>query len=213
MCKKVWGNDLPSKHLAFWWVLICTFLFSTTGAGLKFSTITPKFLGYSALIIVIALIARLLTTVVVSYNKKFSLKERIFIVCTWIPKATVQASLSAVFLTTAKKNKLNAQYIEYGNIILSTAILAIVICAPIGAIMMNTFGPKLLPRNLDPETEDDKEEGEEVENIDAKRLGELKNTENTPHRPFGHKSSTNVIALYYPETKQDGCTETTPNLE
>ena len=87
--------------------MICTFLFSTTGAGLKFSTVTPKFLGYSAAIIVIALIARLITAAVVSYNKKFSLRERMFIVCTWIPKATVQASLSAVFLTTAKADHLS----------------------------------------------------------------------------------------------------------
>lgn len=116
-----------------------------------------------------------------------------FIVCTWIPKATVQASLSAVFLTTAKADKLNAKYIEYGNIILSTAILAIVICAPIGAVMMNTFGPKLLPRNLEPETEDEKEDGEKDENGDkvvsvydiVKEDDPRGETERSPTNKFG----------------------------
>jgi solute carrier family 9B (sodium/hydrogen exchanger), member 1/2 len=147
---------VPSKPLAVWWLLICTFLFSTTGAGLNFHTVTSKYLGYSALIIVVALIGRIATAAIVTYNGRFSLKERLFILCTWIPKATVQASLSAVFLTNAISHKLGPKYIEYGNIILSTAILAIVICAPIGAVLMNTFGPRLLPRSMEPETEDEK---------------------------------------------------------
>lgn len=103
----------------------------------------------------VALVCRLITVSIVSYNRRYSIKERLFIVCTWVPKATVQASLSAVFLTNAKSHKLGAKYVEYGNIILSTAILSIVICAPIGAILMNTFGPKLLPKNIEEDTDDE----------------------------------------------------------
>jgi hypothetical protein len=85
----------------------------------------------------------------VSTNKDFSYKERIFIACTWFPKATVQASLSAVFLNYATKNSLGDDYIKYGNIIQTTAILSIFICAPLGAILMNTVGLKVLTKEID----------------------------------------------------------------
>lgn len=58
---------------------------------------------------------------------------------TWIPKATVQAVLGSILLTDAKKLKL-AEYENYGTIIQTNAIISIIICAPIGAILMNSFG-------------------------------------------------------------------------
>jgi len=42
-----------------------------------------------------------------------------------------------------------ALYIEYGNILLSTAVLAIVFTAPIGAILINTLGIKWLSHDGD----------------------------------------------------------------
>ena len=44
-----------------------------------------------------------------------------------------------------------ALYIEYGNILLSTAVLAIVFTAPIGAILINTLGIKWLSHDGDEE--------------------------------------------------------------
>ena len=66
---------------------------------------------------------------------------------TWLGKATVQAALSGLFLsgvTPYTKNPLFAIYKAYGIIIQTTAIIAILICAPVGAILLNTFGTKLL---------------------------------------------------------------------
>ena len=37
-----------------------------------------------------------------------------------------------------------AEYVEYGNAMLTTAVFAIVITAPLGAIMINTLGTKWL---------------------------------------------------------------------
>ena len=36
------------------------------------------------------------------------------------------------------------EYVEYGNAMLTTAVFAIVITAPLGAIMINTLGTKWL---------------------------------------------------------------------
>lgn len=61
----------------------------------------------------------------------------------WIPKATVQAALGGLTLAKAQDKEL-AEYVEYGNAMLTTAVFAIVITAPLGAIMINTLGTKWL---------------------------------------------------------------------
>lgn len=66
---------------------------------------------------------------------------------TWIGKATVQAALSALFLISVKKQPSNEnykEYFEFGNIIQTTAILAILICASTGSILLNSCGTRLL---------------------------------------------------------------------
>ena len=62
----------------------------------------------------------------------------------WLPKATVQAALSGVIFTDAKAQK-NSEMQHYGNIIQTVSIFSIVICAPIGAVLISTFGPIFLP--------------------------------------------------------------------
>ena len=77
-----------------------------------------------------------------------------FLSFAWMPKATVQAAIGGIVLDTARSVKGvsdadRALYIEYGNILLSTAVLAIVFTAPIGAILINTLGIKWLSHDGD----------------------------------------------------------------
>ena len=65
----------------------------------------------------------------------------------WIPKATVQAALGGLALKEAGELSDPAakeEYEEYGNAMLTTAVFAICITAPLGAIMINTLGTKWL---------------------------------------------------------------------
>lgn len=71
------------------------------------------------------------------------MKERAFMACAWFPKATVQAALSGVILGDAIRQG-NEEVQEYGNIIQTVSIFSIVVCAPIGAVLISTFGPILL---------------------------------------------------------------------
>jgi hypothetical protein len=59
---------------------------------------------------------RAITTFFVTYSKEFTIKERLFMSVTWLPKATVQAVLGAIVLNRAKELG-NEEYEEYGNII------------------------------------------------------------------------------------------------
>ena len=76
----------------------------------------------------------------------------------WMPKATVQAAIGGVVLDTANSVKgisdeNRVLYVKYGNILLTTAVIAIVITAPLGAILINTLGIKWLSYDGDDEEE------------------------------------------------------------
>ena len=66
---------------------------------------------------------------------KLNMKERLFCVIAYLPKATVQAAIGSVPLTMG---------LPCGNIVLSVAVLAILITAPLGAIGMDMSYKKLL---------------------------------------------------------------------
>jgi len=76
-------------------------------------------------------------------------KEALFLAFAWIPKTTVQAAVSGVVLNQAMiafsmTVEQRALYEEYGREFLTIAILAILITAPTGAIVINSTGNKWL---------------------------------------------------------------------
>ena len=67
----------------------------------------------------------------------------------WIPKSTVPATLAGVVFTEA--SALGSEYADYqvfGLQIQTTAILAIIVCEPIGSFLIDQFAEKLL--TIDP---------------------------------------------------------------
>lgn len=66
---------------------------------------------------------------------KLSQKQRLFAVISYLPKATVQAGIGAIPLSVG---------LACGELILTVAVLAILITAPLGAFLIDRFGEKLL---------------------------------------------------------------------
>jgi len=70
-------------------------------------------------------------------HKRYNIKEQVFFALAWTPKATVQASLSAVPLLLINEVKQNepdfAQWQQWGKDILATGIFAIIVCATFDA--------------------------------------------------------------------------------
>lgn len=95
------------------------------------------------IVIFIGVTARWIATFLVAFEKKYTNKERAFMAFAWIPKATVQAALGGMTLAEAQKRGL-PEYEEWGQAMLTTAVFAIIITAPLGAIMINTLGTKWL---------------------------------------------------------------------
>ena len=89
--------------------------------------------------IAIALIFRSIGVMLCLIKTNLNFKERIFCIIAYLPKATVQAAIGAVPL---------AMGLDGGQIILSIAVLAILITAPLGAIGITTTKKRLLDCEL-----------------------------------------------------------------
>jgi len=152
MCYRYWGEDKPEHELSLVWMICEPFLFGSVGAAVLFSQIEPSMLGQSVGVIVIGVTFRWLGTFAAGMERKFTNKERVFMAFSWIPKATVQAALGGVTLATATKEGI-PEYVEFGQGMLTTAVFAICITAPLGAIFITTLGPKLLDLE-EPDTKD-----------------------------------------------------------
>ena len=92
--------------------------------------------GIPAIILIfIALFFRALGVLLCLLKTPLTLKERLFCVIAYMPKATVQAAIGSVPLSLG---------LPCGPIILSVAVLGIIITAPLGALGIDTTYKKLL---------------------------------------------------------------------
>lgn len=89
-------------------------------------------------LICIALIFRSIGVVLCLIKTKFNVKEKIFIILSYLPKATVQASIGAIALSEG---------LPCGKVILTAAVISILFTAPIGAILIDKTYKKLLEKN------------------------------------------------------------------
>mmetsp|Transcript_43478 Transcript_43478/g.98273 ORF Transcript_43478/g.98273 Transcript_43478/m.98273 type:complete len:111 (+) Transcript_43478:1525-1857(+) len=81
--------------------------------------------------------------------------ERKFIVVAWLPKATVQAAIgaevldAALALQAAAAEPSDLDYlVSWGRAILTCAVLAILLTAPVGAVGIHALGPRWLSQTL-----------------------------------------------------------------
>ena len=116
------------------WVFAEILLFVLVGAQVNVAlALDAGFKGI--LLICIGLMGRSIGVIVSLIGTELNPKEKLFCVLAYIPKATVQAAIGAIPLSMG---------VESGDLILSLAVLAIIITAPLGAIAIKATGPRLL---------------------------------------------------------------------
>lgn len=92
--------------------------------------------GVAAIVMIFAaLVFRSIGVLICVAGTKLTWKERFFCVIAYLPKATVQAAIGSVPLAAG---------LPCGNIVLSVAVMAIVITAPLGALGIDSSYKKLL---------------------------------------------------------------------
>lgn len=119
------------------WVAAEIFLFVLVGATVNIGYLGK--VGVKALIVIIgALMFRMLGVFICLLGTNIKGKERLFIMMAYTPKATVQAAIGGVPLALG---------FACGDAVLTVAVLAIVLTAPLGAFAIDISYKKMLQRN------------------------------------------------------------------
>ena len=132
------GNlaNVLEKALNKVWFFAHIFLFVLIGSALNIP-VALKAGAVGLLIVAIGLTGRSLGVLLSLAGSGLNSREKLFCVLAYSPKATVQAAIGGIPL---------AMGLETGDFILSVAVLAIIITAPLGAIAINVSAPHLLEK-------------------------------------------------------------------
>ena len=118
------------------WVAAEVFLFVLVGATVNIGYLGK--VGAKALLLIVGALAfRMLGVFVCLLGTSLSKKERLFAMMAYTPKATVQAAIGGIPLALG---------FACGDTVLTVAVLAIVLTAPLGAFAMDLSYKKLLKK-------------------------------------------------------------------
>ena len=132
-------SDRLSEKFGKLWIGAEVLLFVLVGAAVDIRYTMDA--GVAAILMIfIALCFRAIGVSLCLLKTQLNFKERCFCIIAYIPKATVQAAIGSVPL---------AMGLACGQIVLSVAVLAILITAPLGAIGMDISYQKLLTQQKD----------------------------------------------------------------
>lgn len=125
------------------WVIAEIILFVLVGATVNIEYAVKA--GAAAVILIFAvLIFRMLGVFICLIKTKLNIKERLFCMLAYTPKATVQAAIGGVPL---------AMGLSCGNIVLTVAVLSIIITAPLGAFLIDLTYKRLLEKSVNENTD------------------------------------------------------------
>ncbi len=132
--KKEEAKEIQKTYNSLWSgfeILLFTLVGIATNINYAFSKEGAILVG----IVLLALMFRSIGVIVCLIVTKFSNKEKLFIIFSYLPKATVQASIGAIAL---------AEGLSCGTVVLTGAVISILITAPLGAILIDKSYKKLL---------------------------------------------------------------------
>ena len=116
------------------WVCAEIFLFVLVGSTVDLHYVTGA--AVSAILLLFGVLCfRMIGVFLCLLHTNLSLRERLFCMLAYMPKATVQAAIGGVPL---------AMGLDCGNIVLTIAVMAILVTAPLGAFLIELTYKKLL---------------------------------------------------------------------
>lgn len=141
MKRKDEGKRLKEKCDKLW-VVSEIFLFTLVGCEIKIEYAKTIFIP-GILLIIIGMVFRSIGTSSATLGTNLNNKERLFVIISYLPKATVQAAIGGGLLDLGVKLG-NQNIIDSGTIVLSVSVIAILFSAPLGATLMDLSYKKLL---------------------------------------------------------------------
>lgn len=134
--KNVLAVRLSSKFDKLW-VPAEIFLFVLVGASVAIDSL--KTAGVSSIILILGvLVFRMIGVIVCLIKTPLNIKERVFSMLAYSPKATVQAAIGGIPL---------AMGLACGDIVLTVSVIAIMLTAPLGAFAIDFTYKKFLEKS------------------------------------------------------------------
>ena len=121
------------------WVAAEVLLFVLVGATVNVSY-ALSFGAKAVILLLFVLLFRMAGVLICLLGTKLNLRERLFCIVAYIPKATVQAAIGGIPL---------AMGLACGNVVLTAAVLSILITAPLGAFGIDLLYKKCLSVKAD----------------------------------------------------------------
>lgn len=134
------------------WKFIKPISFALIGKELDFTAIQTDMLWQGVVALVLGLAVRILFGYLSTSGGEFSWRERAYITLSSLPKATVQATMGPIALDLARGGG-DEEQITFAKTVLVSSVIAIVLTAPLGAVLMEKLAPKWLKRSEDEEVE------------------------------------------------------------
>lgn len=141
----------PEKSKVFssfytgFWKFFEIILFVLVGTTLEFNDEFKESIGKGIVVLLIGLVLRSIGCVVSLLGVGLNWKEYLFVILTYMGKATVQASIGGIAQTKGLK---------CGNLMSAISIISIIITAPACALCIDLLHPYLLDKNDDPPKKD-----------------------------------------------------------
>jgi NhaP-type Na+/H+ or K+/H+ antiporter len=134
-----YAHEMSAK-LGKIWIFAEILLFTLVGSQVDVSVALGSGLAGIALIS-LGLMGRSIGTYVCMLGSNLNLKERLFVVIAYLPKATVQAAIGAAPLAAMKLAGMDT---AAGDMILTVAVMSILYTAPLGAWAISSVGGRVL---------------------------------------------------------------------
>ncbi|XP_069956724.1 sodium/hydrogen exchanger 9B2-like isoform X1 [Cherax quadricarinatus] len=148
------GTEDPdvSANYRFMWEIFQPILFASIGAEIDIGATDPATIGWGLLALLIGVSFRIATSFVVVMGASFTAWERLFIAIAWFPKATVQAAIGSQALDHVLQHGGEDKELIRGQQVVTIAVMAILLTAPLGAVAIRYTGPRLLTKKLSAKT-------------------------------------------------------------
>lgn len=141
-----YAHEISSK-LGKLWVFAEILLFTLVGAQVNVP-VAVKAGAAGALLVFLGLVARSVGSWVCLIGSHLNTRERVFVVVSYLPKATVQAAIGGAPLMAMAAAGMDR---GPGEVILAVAVLSILLTAPVGAWAITLLGDRWLEVNVGPE--------------------------------------------------------------
>lgn len=125
--KKEEAKEIQKTYNSLWSgfeILLFTLVGIATNINYAFSKDGAILVGVALIALIFRSIGVIICLIATSFNKR----EKLFIILSYLPKATVQASIGAIALSEG---------LACGTVVLTGAVISILITAPLGAILMD----------------------------------------------------------------------------